>query len=103
EDGIRDFHVTGVQTCALPISTPATISTSTPSSSCRCSASHDTRCSLTYAPCSSSSSSSSADCQLCLTYSPVHVLQLLIKHTPPRSEERRVGKEGRDLRSQCTE
>src|SRR5690606_39765166 len=24
EDGIRDFHVTGVQTCALPISTAAT-------------------------------------------------------------------------------
>src|SRR5690606_41161957 len=23
EDGIRDFHVTGVQTCALPISWPA--------------------------------------------------------------------------------
>src|SRR5690606_39449911 len=23
EDGIRDFHVTGVQTCALPISAPA--------------------------------------------------------------------------------
>src|SRR5690606_40797614 len=23
EDGIRDFHVTGVQTCALPISDPA--------------------------------------------------------------------------------
>src|SRR5207253_8253088 len=23
EDGIRDGHVTGVQTCALPISTPA--------------------------------------------------------------------------------
>src|SRR5690606_40969735 len=23
EDGIRDFHVTGVQTCALPISTTA--------------------------------------------------------------------------------
>src|SRR5690606_41049831 len=23
EDGIRDFHVTGVQTCALPISTSA--------------------------------------------------------------------------------
>src|SRR5690606_39837405 len=22
EDGIRDFHATGVQTCALPISTP---------------------------------------------------------------------------------
>src|SRR5690606_19405326 len=25
EDGIRDFHVTGVQTCALPILTPAHI------------------------------------------------------------------------------
>src|SRR5690606_39371477 len=24
EDGIRDFHVTGVQTCALPISGPPT-------------------------------------------------------------------------------
>src|SRR5690606_40117799 len=24
EDGIRDFHVTGVQTCALPILTPRT-------------------------------------------------------------------------------
>src|SRR5690606_40728947 len=23
EDGIRDFHVTGVQTCALPISSPS--------------------------------------------------------------------------------
>src|SRR5690606_39389816 len=23
EDGIRDFHVTGVQTCALPISVPS--------------------------------------------------------------------------------
>src|SRR5690606_40857178 len=25
EDGIRDFHVTGVQTCALPISSPCRI------------------------------------------------------------------------------
>src|SRR5690606_39821397 len=25
EDGIRDFHVTGVQTCALPISGPLTV------------------------------------------------------------------------------
>src|SRR5690606_39345298 len=29
EDGIRDFHVTGVQTCALPISSsPTTVATS---------------------------------------------------------------------------
>src|SRR5690606_41007642 len=26
EDGIRDFHVTGVQTCALPISAPESLS-----------------------------------------------------------------------------
>src|SRR5436309_12144357 len=30
EDGIRYFHVTGVQTCALPILKPAAFSTSTP-------------------------------------------------------------------------
>src|SRR5690606_35941214 len=35
EDGIRDFHVTGVQTCALPISAPGT----PPRTACRrCSA-----------------------------------------------------------------
>src|SRR5690606_40526234 len=33
EDGIRDFHVTGVQTCALPIS-PARSSQSTSSGRC---------------------------------------------------------------------
>src|SRR6266511_5767830 len=31
EDGIRDFHVTGVQTCALPISPPWSDATSCPS------------------------------------------------------------------------
>src|SRR5690606_40590025 len=29
EDGIRDFHVTGVQTCALPISSPKGLSATT--------------------------------------------------------------------------
>src|SRR5690606_41054413 len=33
EDGIRDFHVTGVQTCALPISWP-------PRARCRADAGH---------------------------------------------------------------
>src|SRR5690606_40020494 len=37
EDGIRDFHVTGVQTCALPISCPLSISATTCASSTRCS------------------------------------------------------------------
>src|SRR5207302_3402700 len=31
EDGIRDFHVTGVQTCALPISVSAPTQTVSPS------------------------------------------------------------------------
>src|SRR5690606_39439742 len=37
EDGIRDFHVTGVQTCALPISAPPLFSTTNdcPSTSLR--------------------------------------------------------------------
>src|SRR5690606_39627777 len=30
EDGIRDFHVTGVQTCALPISSSRLLTTLTP-------------------------------------------------------------------------
>src|SRR5690606_40369450 len=30
EDGIRDFHVTGVQTCALPISLPWPLTTRVP-------------------------------------------------------------------------
>src|SRR5690606_40438081 len=33
EDGIRDFHVTGVQTCALPIYVPFTCDSSLPDSS----------------------------------------------------------------------
>src|SRR5437868_12009219 len=33
EDGIRDRNVTGVQTCALPISTPARATSSPPPSS----------------------------------------------------------------------
>src|SRR5690606_41112543 len=35
EDGIRDFHVTGVQTCALPISFMSSLYTTACSSSCR--------------------------------------------------------------------
>src|SRR5690606_25992234 len=35
EDGIRDFHVTGVQTCALPISRAGSISSSSDSSKLR--------------------------------------------------------------------
>src|SRR5436190_12190836 len=73
EDGIRDHCVTGVQTCALPISTPAATSptASGPTSAARCSTSSST------APTPRPGCSTT-------TWSP-----------PRRSEERRVGKECR--------
>src|SRR5690606_40065910 len=73
EDGIRDFHVTGVQTCALPISmptikkkmaiSPSLIQSSTGYLRCTCGVSKPICCAS--------------------------------KDSKPRSEERRVGKEGR--------
>src|SRR5690606_39968132 len=75
EDGIRDFHVTGVQTCALPIFNPAILI------SVQCYMWRSVLCSQPYLSC----------------------LGLQRRHCPPirrpllisRSEERRVGKEGR--------
>src|SRR5690606_39334059 len=68
EDGIRDFHVTGVQTCALPISTPCASSTAVTCRWLRAAAARSR--SYTYRPRSSQSAM-------------------------PRSEERRGGKECR--------
>src|SRR5690606_40208968 len=73
EDGIRDFHVTGVQTCALPISLSASF---TPTQAAAARAATMTTLprgsALPVTSCSASSSN--------------------------RSEERRVGKEGRSRR-----
>src|SRR5688500_19725804 len=69
EDGIRDYKVTGVQTCALPIS-----SASTSTSRC-CSGSTPTATRPTPTSAASRSSSKAA--------------------ATPRSEERRVGEEWR--------
>src|SRR5207302_2148886 len=93
EDGIRDFHVTGVQTCALPISAlsaglPATTSvTSSPAAIVRpsCAAASPLSGS-TLSPQLSSSGApartgSSAGISVTVTLS-------------ARSEERRVGKAG---------
>src|SRR5699024_12145997 len=66
EAGIRDRNVTGVQTCALPISANSTRAPSLPSSSSRSTTPSHPR-----------------------TSSPPAA-------TPNRSEERRVGKEGRE-------
>src|SRR5690606_40344983 len=82
EDGIRDFHVTGVQTCALPISpdrrgrsprrSPRPSGRSPPLRRVRC-----------------------------RSHRPLHLLRAarLFAATACRSEERRVGKEGRSRSS----
>src|SRR5690606_40788582 len=81
EDGIRDFHVTGVQTCALPISfktrscgVPCPVDKSQPRSGTR------TNCAITAKP--------------AMTASPI-ALPPSKTYFRMRSEERRVGKEGR--------
>src|SRR5690349_23141403 len=77
EDGIRDLYVTGVQTCALPISVQASVHASvlsmSPSSHCSVGA-------TTPSP------------QVASAHALVHSSLSL---TLPRSEERRVGKECR--------
>src|SRR5690606_40680337 len=75
EDGIRDFHVTGVQTCALPISSPT------------CS-----RTNQHFSQASTSREASSARRSRADSSAPSD-------SQASRSEERRVGKESR---ARCT-
>src|SRR5690625_7147839 len=76
EDGIRDGHVTGVQTCALPIS--RSCCTSGPTSS-----------RIAWSAAGASSASGLAE--------------IRAVGRPARSEERRVGKEWGSHRSPCRE
>src|SRR5690606_40541491 len=76
EDGIRDFHVTGVQTCALPIFRPSHWT------SCRCPAS---------SACPSAKPTSSSPWNG-RSAGRIYAPSWWITH---RSEERRVGKECR--------
>src|SRR5690606_39674143 len=73
EDGIRDFHVTGVQTCALPI-----LATSL-------------RSAMVIRAVSLPSCNKATSCMVWRSYATAQ---------PRRSEERRVGKEGRTRVSQ---
>src|SRR5688500_19664356 len=75
EDGIRDYKVTGVQTCALPISSSRSTG---PSGSMDTSAS---------GPSSSTATRSRISCVSRVRSAPTK--------RAPRSEERRVGKEWR--------
>src|SRR5690606_40367933 len=92
EDGIRDFHVTGVQTCALPI-----CSTALPASvrSCTlCTGTSRSNCSLIWARTFGVATVTTVIRERCLSCS----ISLTVSESilnPRRSEERRVGKEGR--------
>src|SRR5690606_40775884 len=92
EDGIRDFHVTGVQTCALPISTASPQSApskcwthaATPPWRLKC----DSKTAASVAPsCPPAQAPASTKPTRCATV------------TRNRSEERRVGKGRRSRRS----
>src|SRR5207237_2901907 len=78
EDGIRDSSVTGVQTCALPISTSPHTGSRSPCSAC------PIRCGARWA--SPSASPARAGPRRARARSPAI-------SRPSRSEERRVGKE----------
>src|SRR5690606_40383443 len=95
EDGIRDFHVTGVQTCALPIYSAAATSPgrrwrrSRASSPRHCEERSDEAIHL--------SAWGAMDCFASLA------MTINYSRSPPaalRSEERRVGKDGRSRRVQ---
>src|SRR5690606_40527630 len=90
EDGIRDFHVTGVQTCALPISLPGSPSPGPPRQ-------------LTGQIRRGSSTSSTQFLLPAWISTPTTRvrLRLTMVSMRPRSEERRVGKECRSRRSTC--
>src|SRR5690606_40845086 len=86
EDGIRDFHVTGVQTCALPISKTSTA----PSTSSRMPATPDDGCICAEATCMRVVLPAPLGPST-TQRSPSSTRQLM--RSSRRSEERRVGKE----------
>src|SRR5690606_39774115 len=83
EDGIRDFHVTGVQTCALPICTAGTLD-----------ATGSGPCQNTARQCTYSHGASDVPHLQPTRRSTRDRGRPTLRRTH-RSEERRVGKEGR--------
>src|SRR5690606_39818894 len=86
EDGIRDFHVTGVQTCALPIFWVV------PPRNCE----DTTVAGMQFCPPVGSSVTSIVSGRKAITNSPVS--ERSSSRFASRSEERRVGKERRSRR-----
>src|SRR5690606_40324809 len=95
EDGIRDFHVTGVQTCALPISCACTSDEETPEPRSIDSTRPRPRNSLVSEP--SQRPCLRGPARPCLRGPASAALPPRPSATllPRRSEERRVGHEGR--------
>src|SRR2546429_5490344 len=83
EDGIRDVAVTGVQTCALPISVPTTIGAQAPL----------TNISKVVIACDAGMGSSVMVASTMKNRLSRYGVE--VAHTAVRSEERRVGKECR--------
>src|SRR5690606_39604984 len=93
EDGIRDFHVTGVQTCALPISTLSLIEIK--EFSTKCAIGIDKKLSKAY--------NIERNCKLCSKMKQQQQQQIKARYGFGvwRSEERRVGKECRSRGAQA--
>src|SRR5690606_39509463 len=98
EDGIRDFHVTGVQTCALPISSSETRS-DTEGSQAMVDFVVEFEGKAAHAAYDPWNGRSATDALEVFTFA----LNQMREHVRPtvRSEERRVGKEWRARRSPC--
>src|SRR5262249_58039793 len=88
EDGIRDWSVTGVQTCALPISTRSA-----------CSAPPRPMAESTAIPAATAAPAPRTDRGIVALATALRPSLPSHPRRPLRSEERRVGKEGRCRRS----
>src|SRR5690606_39591400 len=97
EDGIRDFHVTGVQTCALPIFAPSRIATARPR---MIAPAAPPRAPLQVLPGEIDGASFGPPKARPTKYAAISVVQTTANKKSVRSEERRVGKECRSQRSQ---
>src|SRR5690606_41070764 len=102
-DGIRDFHVTGVQTCALPIS-PAISINNLPKNDCGVSMSGKNKNKSIKKPTNSIFKKAPIFGQLFNSKDETARMKkpTIIDQLPTRSEERRVGKERRTDRTRTT-
>src|SRR5690606_39678932 len=94
EDGIRDFHVTGVQTCALPISLAIASCSSEPPTPAALAPSAPIRVAAAAVDAIARERGTTREEALRLGTEDALLAQQLGRRDPARSEERRAGKEG---------